>query len=347
MTKEEFQQALAAAQKGDAGSQFKLGRYYLYLMGTGTEADYQQAVFWLKKAAGSKEVKFGANWELMLAETLLPARNFRELMEGAQKGNANFQYGLGFAYLKGLGTKIDSKQAEFWFQKAASQRHAEAAQVLGQVKEKIEKGELNFTDVMPIKAGAQAIRANGLKWLAIPLAVTNGIVSSGIGKSAAYYNSAIIMNIVFILTVAKEIVGPILGIIFLHRRKLSRIVSVVVFLLYCIGVIGLSAHYIKGRKTENPVSIILQNPFEAARKYVFGASTVEPVETPVIVTATVTSDAANIRSAPDSGKNNVIIQIKKGGILTVTGPVENDWLPVEVDGKPGYVSANLVRINDR
>jgi uncharacterized protein YgiM (DUF1202 family) len=113
--------------------------------------------------------------------------------------------------------------------------------------------------------------------------------------------------------------------------------------------IGLGVHYIKGRKAENPVSIVLQNPIEAARVRLFGAQSREPpmVETPVVViTATVTTSAANIRSEPDSSKNNVIIQLKSGEALIVTGSVKNGWLPVEINGIPGYVSAELVTIND-
>jgi serine/threonine protein kinase len=67
-------------------------------------------------------------------------------------------------------------------------------------------------------------------------------------------------------------------------------------------------------------------------------------EEPPVVTATVTSAAANIRSAPDSSKNNVIIQMKAGDTLIVTGPVANGWLPVEANGQAGYVSADLVAI---
>jgi hypothetical protein len=57
------------------------------------------------------------------------------------------------------------------------------------------------------------------------------------------------------------------------------------------------------------------------------------------ITATVTSNAANIRSEPDSSKNNVIIQAKSGDILMVTGPVEKGWFTVDVVGKPCYVSS--------
>jgi serine/threonine protein kinase/tetratricopeptide (TPR) repeat protein/uncharacterized protein YgiM (DUF1202 family) len=62
-------------------------------------------------------------------------------------------------------------------------------------------------------------------------------------------------------------------------------------------------------------------------------------------TVAVRSNAANIRSAPDSSKNNVITTLRNGDILTVTGSVNNGWLPVEVDGQAGYVSADLVELS--
>jgi formylglycine-generating enzyme required for sulfatase activity/serine/threonine protein kinase len=61
--------------------------------------------------------------------------------------------------------------------------------------------------------------------------------------------------------------------------------------------------------------------------------------------ATIISGQANIRSAPDSTKNNVIIQMKRGDTLIVTGSVNKGWLPVEVNGQAGYISADLVEIS--
>jgi tetratricopeptide (TPR) repeat protein len=86
--------------------------------------------------------------------------------------------------------------------------------------------------------------------------------------------------------------------------------------------------------------LILSLPFNRSLK-------TRNAESAQMTTATVTSAAANIRSAPDSKTNNIIIQMKKGDTVTVTGSVSNGWLPVEVDGKAGYVSSELVEINDR
>ncbi|GHT96245.1 hypothetical protein FACS1894141_6170 [Spirochaetia bacterium] len=68
-------------------------------------------------------------------------------------------------------------------------------------------------------------------------------------------------------------------------------------------------------------------------------------EIPILPTATVINALLNIRSGP-STKNSVVIQAHKDDILTVTGTEENGWLPVEYNGTAGFVSAELVKINE-
>ncbi|MDR1786439.1 MAG: SH3 domain-containing protein [Spirochaetaceae bacterium] len=63
-------------------------------------------------------------------------------------------------------------------------------------------------------------------------------------------------------------------------------------------------------------------------------------------TATVTSDALNVRGGPGVD-NPVITQVKKGDVLTVTGDKQNGWLPVEFNGKRGFVSSEMVQINTK
>jgi len=58
-------------------------------------------------------------------------------------------------------------------------------------------------------------------------------------------------------------------------------------------------------------------------------------------TVTVTSDALNLR-ARAYGDAEIIKTLKKGDILKVTGSDINGWLPVEHEGKHGYVSKELV-----
>ncbi|GHU80955.1 hypothetical protein FACS189468_2240 [Spirochaetia bacterium] len=60
-------------------------------------------------------------------------------------------------------------------------------------------------------------------------------------------------------------------------------------------------------------------------------------------TATVTSDALNLRSEP-SASGALLKTLKKGDTLTITGDAANGWTPVEYDGAKGYVSAQYIKI---
>jgi hypothetical protein len=58
-------------------------------------------------------------------------------------------------------------------------------------------------------------------------------------------------------------------------------------------------------------------------------------------TATVTSDALNLRAGP-STSDKIIKTLKKGDTLTVTGSIKNGWAPVKHGGDTGWVSAELI-----
>jgi len=64
-----------------------------------------------------------------------------------------------------------------------------------------------------------------------------------------------------------------------------------------------------------------------------------------VKTATVISDAINFRSEP-SLSGSVIRTFSRGDILTITGDTVNGWVPVRHGRDSGYVSAELIRIND-
>ena len=77
----------AAADKGDANSQFNIG--LMYEQGIGVGKDEREAVAWYRKAA--------------------------------EQGNSNAQYNLAVLYENGRGTKVDFVQARQWYRKAAAQ----------------------------------------------------------------------------------------------------------------------------------------------------------------------------------------------------------------------------------
>lgn len=55
-------------------------------------------------------------------------RNWRPL---AEKGDARAQAGIGYLFLRGLGTDVDTDAAKSWYEKAAAQGQAEAQLMLG------------------------------------------------------------------------------------------------------------------------------------------------------------------------------------------------------------------------
>jgi len=54
--------------------------------------------------------------------------------EAAGQGNAEAQFDLGFAYLRGEGLPKDRDQAVEWFRRAAKQGHADAQHFLAEVE---------------------------------------------------------------------------------------------------------------------------------------------------------------------------------------------------------------------
>jgi uncharacterized protein YgiM (DUF1202 family) len=69
----------------------------------------------------------------------------------------------------------------------------------------------------------------------------------------------------------------------------------------------------------------------------------EMESTPKIVTATVTANSLNLRSAPNA-RSKVLNKMGRGATLTVIGEVANGWVPVTYNGKQGYVDAKHVSI---
>ena len=123
----------AAAEKGDAEAQCKLG--LCYHEGYGVPKDYRQAAHWFRKAAeqGMKEAQclLGLCYEDgdgVPKDYKQAAYWFRK---AAEQGDADAQFKLGKCYHDGNGVEKDCKQAAHWFRKAAEQGDARAQGFLG------------------------------------------------------------------------------------------------------------------------------------------------------------------------------------------------------------------------
>ena len=98
----------AKAEVGDPEAQYLLGWLFRYGKKEGIFMDYEQAVYWYRKAA--------------------------------DQGHAAAQNALGWMYKSGKGVSVDKKQAAYWFRKAAVQGHAVAQYGLGSIYGELQLG---------------------------------------------------------------------------------------------------------------------------------------------------------------------------------------------------------------
>jgi TPR repeat protein len=112
----------AAAQTGDAGADYYLGR--MYLMAEGVAADYKQAVRYFRRAAaqGNANAQFYLGVLYYLGEGA--SRDYSEAVKwyaaAAAQGDPVAQYYLGVMYASGEGVRTDHVTALMWLDLAAA-----------------------------------------------------------------------------------------------------------------------------------------------------------------------------------------------------------------------------------
>jgi localization factor PodJL len=172
----------AAAQRGDAKSQYLLSKRYA--QGSGVERDPAQAVQWLRKAAtagfpaaqyqlGTMSERGGDglardpvqarvwyekaaingnrkamhNLAVLHAEGVGTAQNFQEaakwFQRGAEYGLTDSQYNLGILYERGMGIAANKTEAAKWFAIAAAQGDADAAAKLQAMRAAMPAGDVS------------------------------------------------------------------------------------------------------------------------------------------------------------------------------------------------------------
>lgn len=127
------------AEHGDADAQCTLGDRYYY--GEGVRQDHAEAVKWYREAAeqgdpddtGDPE-RLGAYYEARHFLANFFPRDYVEIeSEAAEQGQAESQYGLAWAYRRGVVIPQDYAKAVNWYRRAAEQGHAGAQYELGDV----------------------------------------------------------------------------------------------------------------------------------------------------------------------------------------------------------------------
>ena len=151
----------AAAARGDAAAQNKLGN--AYYDGKGVPQDYAAAVKYFRLAAeqGLAEAQFNLGFAYVKGNGV--PLNYAEAIKwvgmAAEQGNADAQYNLGYAYEKGLGVPQNVLEAYKWFNLAAAQgdqRSVEHRDILTphMTPEQIALCQKNATEFVPKKAAS-------------------------------------------------------------------------------------------------------------------------------------------------------------------------------------------------
>ena len=125
---DEVKRYFQLAQKGIAPAQYNLG--VCYERGDGIDQDFEQAVYWYRKAADQGDAKALHNLALCIYNgygiDADPAEAARLFKLSADMGDMYAQYNLGVMYMKGDGVELKPMIAVEYLKKAAENGHPQA-----------------------------------------------------------------------------------------------------------------------------------------------------------------------------------------------------------------------------
>lgn len=130
---EAFRWWLKAAELGDSGAQYNVGR--CYATGEGVPKNLDDAIHWyaLAAAQGHSDAQYNlASCYATgngLAKDLVKAAQL--CLSSAEQGNVRAQFNLGNCYNDGIGVERDEREAAKWYLLAAEQGHPDAQFYLG------------------------------------------------------------------------------------------------------------------------------------------------------------------------------------------------------------------------
>ena len=121
---QDFQRYLSEAKSGNRDAQFNVGLFY-HTGKAGVKKDYQQAIYWYRKAADQGQINAQGNLGYLYVNGIGVTQDYSQAAywyrKAADQGEMSAQASLGYLYLDGKGVTQDYSQAVYWFRKAADQ----------------------------------------------------------------------------------------------------------------------------------------------------------------------------------------------------------------------------------
>lgn len=128
-----LEEMLRTGETADASVQYSIGT--AYLDGVDVEQDYEQAFYWISKAAqqGYRIAQYDLSVMYFKGEGVEQSyeKAFYWASKAAQQGDRNAQFNLAVMYAHGNGVEADLSTALDWYTKAAEQGLAQAQNILG------------------------------------------------------------------------------------------------------------------------------------------------------------------------------------------------------------------------
>jgi TPR repeat protein len=116
------------AEQGDVKAQFYLG--VMYAAGRDIDIDYKKSAYWFEKAAEQGDELAQLNIGIYYIEGHGVSKNLEKgiawLQKAAKQGNLKAQNYLGYLYISGDELEPDYTKARYWYEKAAEQEYPTA-----------------------------------------------------------------------------------------------------------------------------------------------------------------------------------------------------------------------------
>lgn len=137
-------QLRAAAERGDARAQFRLGA--LYARGHGVAKDYRKAMQWYRRAAAQGHAKAQLSLGVLYQKGVSIRYGYTEAVRlyraAAEQGNHAAQFNLAMMYVRGHGVLQDFVEAYKWFRLSARQGNVAAPRNLERTAQLMDAEEI-------------------------------------------------------------------------------------------------------------------------------------------------------------------------------------------------------------